>query len=155
MHKDLKVNRIFRIIAGMYLIYLSTSLWRELDTSGNKTVGIVCIILFVIVGITLIILSTKDLIKMKREGIEETEEITEEAPEEATVESIEEKDDTEELDSDITKEYDDTGENAETETDHEADSNADSETDSGRDVSDDGDSSDINTIDNIKNHTQD
>lgn len=146
MHKDLKVNRIFRIIAGMYLIYLSTSLWRELDTSGNKTIGIAFIILFVIVGITLIILSTKDLIKMKRENIEETNEVVEETPDEPTVESIEEKEDSEDLDTDITKNYDSTGDNAE--------DNVEDNTESEADVSDDGtdDSSDINTIDNIKNH---
>ncbi len=146
MHKDLKVNRIFRIIAGMYLIYLSTSLWRELDTSGNKTIGIAFIILFVIVGITLIILSTKDLIKMKRENTEETNEIVEETPDEPTVESIEEKEDSEDLDTDITKNYDSTGDNAE--------DNVEDNTEPEADVSDDGtdDSSDINTIDNIKNH---
>lgn len=146
MHKDLKVNRIFRIIAGMYLIYLSTSLWRELDTSGNKTIGIAFIILFVIVGITLIILSTKDLIKMKRENIEETNEVVEETPDEPTVESIEEKEDSEDLDTDITKNYDSTGDNAE--------DNVEDNTEAEADVSDDGadDSSDINTIDNIKNH---
>lgn len=146
MHKDLKVNRIFRIIAGMYLIYLSTSLWRELDTSGNKTIGIAFIILFVIVGITLIILSTKDLIKMKQENTEETNEIVEETPDEPTVESIEEKEDSEDLDTDITKNYDSTGDNAE--------DNVEDNTEAEADVSDDGadDSSDINTIDNIKNH---
>jgi len=150
MHKDLKVNRIFRIIAGMYLIYLSTSLWRELDTSGNKTIGIAFIILFVIVGLSLIILSTKDLFKMKKENAEETNEIAEETADEPTVESIEEKEDTEDLDTDIAKDYDDTGDNAD---DNGEDNNAEPEAD----VSDDGTdySSDINTIDNIKNHTQD
>lgn len=149
MHKDLKVNRIFRIIAGMYLIYLSTSLWRELDTSGNKTVGIAFIILFVIVGITLIILSAKDLANMKRENAEETEELKEEIPDEPTVESIEEKDDTEDSDTTIAKDYD-TAEDI-------ADANGESDTEPERDASDEAadDSSDINTIDNIKNHTQD
>ncbi|WP_097015044.1 hypothetical protein [Anaerocolumna aminovalerica] len=148
MHKDLKVNRIFRIIVGMYLIYLSTSLWRELDTSGNKTVGIAFIILFVIVGITLIILSTKDLFKMKRDNAVETDEIAEEIPNEPTVESIEEKEDTEDSDTDIAKDYDDTGENAE----ENGEDNAEQEADVSHDDTDD--SSDINTIDNIKNHTQ-
>jgi Sec-independent protein translocase protein TatA len=153
MHKDLKVNRIFRIIAGMYLIYLSTSLWRELDTSGNKTVGIAFIILFVIVGITLIILSAKDLANMKRGNAEETEEVKEEIPDEPTVESIEEKDDTEDSDTTIAKDYD----TAEDIADANGEVNVESERDVPDDVSDDvtDDSSDINTIDNIKNHTQD
>lgn len=149
MHKDLKVNRIFRIIAGMYLIYLSTSLWRELDTSGNKTVGIAFIILFVIVGITLIILSAKDLANMKRENAEETEELTEEIPDEPTVESIEEKDDTEDSDTTIAKDYD----TAEDIADANGEGNAEPERDASDEAADD--SSDINTIDNIKNHTQD
>ncbi len=149
MHKDLKVNRIFRIIAGMYLIYLSTSLWRELDTSGNKTVGIAFIILFVIVGITLIILSAKDLANMKRENAEETEELKEEIPDEPTVESIEEKDDTEDSDTTIAKDYD----TAEDIADANGEGNAEPERDASDEAADD--SSDINTIDNIKNHTQD
>ncbi|WP_313128241.1 hypothetical protein [Anaerocolumna sp.] len=149
MHKDLKVNRIFRIIAGMYLIYLSTSLWRELDTSGNKTVGIAFIILFVIVGITLIILSAKDLANMKRENEEETEELTEEIPDEPTVESIEEKDDTEDSDTTIAKDYD----TAEDIADANGEGNAEPERDASDEAADD--SSDINTIDNIKNYTQD
>lgn len=148
MHKDLRVNRIFRILAGIYLIYLSTSLWRELDTSGNKTVGITCIILFVIVGLTMIILSTKDLIKMKRENVVETDEISEEIANEPTIESIEEKDDAEDSDTDNTKEYDDTGENA----GESGEDNAELEPDVSDDDTDD--SSNINTVDNIKNHTQ-
>ena len=73
MDKNLRVNRLFRILGGIYLLYLSISLWRVIDTSGNKIVGIVFIIIFAATGVPLIILSTRDLIRMKKEGIDETE----------------------------------------------------------------------------------
>jgi len=64
MTNNLKTNRIFRILAGIYLLYLSTRLWTELDASNNKNVGMIFIILFALVGVALIIASAIDLIKM-------------------------------------------------------------------------------------------
>jgi len=144
MDKNLRLNRIFRILAGIYLLYLSTSLWREIDQSGNKIVGTVFIIIFAAIGIVFIILSTRDLIRMKKERTDEIEE-TEDKEDEPIDEMIEEKDDTEDLVSDDSESYDDTEVIADNELNHE------------NDISDDGvdDSSDSNVIDNIKDHTQD
>lgn len=141
MDKNLRLNRIFRILAGIYLLYLSTSLWRAIDTSGNKIVGIVFIIIFATIGVIFITLSTRDLIRMKKERTDETEDIADEPIDEI----LEEKDDTEDLNSDSSESYDDAEVTSDDELNHE------------NEITDDGvdDSSDINTIDNIKDHTQD
>ena len=158
MDKNLRVNRLFRILGGIYLLYLSISLWRVIDTSGNKIVGIVFIIIFAATGVPLIILSTRDLIRMKKEGIDETEvtedetgvtedktEITKNKTDEPIDEIIEERDDIEDLVSDSSESYDDAEVISDNELNHE------------NDILDDGvgDSSDSNVIDNIKAHTQD
>lgn len=150
MEKNLRTNRIFRILAGIYLLYLSTSIWRELDTSGNKIIGIAFIILFVAIGIVFILLSARDLMNMKKEGTQDTEEMMEEKTDASIDEIMEKLDDTEETDetgdfvSDVTN------------LDDDAKGEPDMDSDQKNLNTDDGveDSSDSNVIDNIKDHTQ-
>ena len=125
MEKNLRTNRIFRILAGIYLLYLSTSIWRELDTSGNKLIGIAFIILFVAIGMVFILLSARDLMNMKIDDTEETDE-------------------TGDFGSDVTNLDDD----AKGEPDMDSDQK-NLNTDDGVE-----DSSDSNVIDNIKDHIQ-
>lgn len=65
-----KSTLIIRLIAGMYLLYLSYELFTGLNAADGapKGVSIGVAVLFIIVGFILVIVSGKDFIKGKYEG---------------------------------------------------------------------------------------
>lgn len=65
-----KSTLIIRLIAGMYLLYLSYELFMGLNAPDGAPMGVsvAVAILFVICGLVLVIVSGRDFIKGKYEG---------------------------------------------------------------------------------------
>ena len=66
----LKSTLIIRLVAGMYLLYLSYELYTGMEAEGGApaAVSIGCMILFVLCGLTMVIFSGRDFLKGNYEG---------------------------------------------------------------------------------------